>query len=871
MSENTRIGREPLSVVTVSQDYCTRSHGTAPCTASGEPCFNTRATCQDPANYDVGVLPLNFVKSGGPQLTDGQYIPSLLSVEVSPAQINPGGAAKSVSALGRRASVTAVFQDHPHTDKGVDEYVSQRPYDPLTRSTMWAKWRARNPYYLNRALDFASGYFKDGQLVDGISRRFVLTDMVGPDASGRVRITAKDILTLLDGDKAQAPLVSTGTLSADISEAAGTATLSPAGVGDLEYLASGFVSRGGEVMEYTRAGDVLTFVQRGARGTTAGSHSAGDAVQMCLVYEAEKPADILYDILLNYAKIPAGYLDKTQWDAEQLGYLPRLYSTIITEPESVATLVAEMCEQMYFTVLYDERVSLVKIRAVRPFADETVTELNGDQHLVEDSVSWGDLNDQLITQVWVYYGRIDPTQKLDQISNYTTRENISVLENEAPEKYGTSRIKKIFSRWLDSSNAAAAVDLGSKVLALYANAPRECSFTLDAKDRDLWLADFVRIVHRNRVDQYGNPLPVNLQIRQAAEVQLGSRFAYVAQEFIPYQADEVLDPDVRNVIIAASMCNVNLRTLHDSQYGAPTGSEKITFIIREGVTIGGDSAGGGENVTYAARDGSNDTYDGGDSLITSTAVGALPIVQRAGLSAVRTTNAGGDYLGQGNLLWRLVEYPLSTAIVTGDWPVGVELSLQVRAGAAVLGEGGTGGTCGVSDSPGYSNTFMNPVQAGDGGHALAVSYPLAIQNAGVIGGGGGGGTGVTMDFNSAPVTGATGGGGAGFVPSRVKSKLITPPSTTLYTEANGGSTLLGGAGGKLAFSDYFAGSDLNTDGDGRGRGGDLGLPGASGSSDVRLGGVDVLPFAGVPGAAIIEGADLVTWIAKGDIRGAEIV
>ena len=52
--EIAAISVKPVTLVVITMDFCDRVYGTSPCTASGPvgyECYNTRATCQDPANY----------------------------------------------------------------------------------------------------------------------------------------------------------------------------------------------------------------------------------------------------------------------------------------------------------------------------------------------------------------------------------------------------------------------------------------------------------------------------------------------------------------------------------------------------------------------------------------------------------------------------------------------------------------------------------------------------------------------------------------------------------------------------------------------------------------------------------------------------
>lgn len=845
-----------LSASTRADEDYVPTYGEAINAISSVPCFNTRATCQVPDVYDLGELPIKFCKNQQ-ELPRGEYhIPMVASSRITPGSINPGGSDANVSAMGKRATISVTLKDAAHSDLLVDPYRDQRSYDPKEQGTFWTKWRARNPYYMHRELVYESGYLLDGAVVDSIERTFFITGFSGPDASGNVTLSGKDVLTLAANDKAKAPFVSTGKSDADLTAAATSITLTPTGIGDEEYDASGYVRIGKEVMSFTRAGDVLTVV-RGQYGTEATTHKENDSVQQCLVYTSAAPADILYELLNTYAGVPASFLDKTQWDAEQLDYLPRLYSTIITEPEGVNKLVAEMCQQMYFTTWFDERESLVKMRAVRPAENDTVYELNDDINLVEDSIQWMDKADELITQVWVYYGQINPTEKLDQGDNYAALDVIADPTSEGADRNNISRIKVIYSRWIDSANGAAAIDLGEKILARYGSAPRECTFKLDAKDRDVWLADFVRLTNRLRTDFYGNQVPVNMQVFEAQESVAGTTFTIKAKEYVAplTDGDEVQDPNVRNIIISADQLNVNLRTLHDSQYAAPTGNETITCTIRTGVTIGGYAADSGVNIPYDQRDTGNDFYDGGTGSVSGLSAGQIPLLQRRGIVSQRTTASGAAYPdGGGNADFIIEEYPISTAFDTGTWPVGVTLNLVIEAGGKILGEGGNGSTHGLSGSIGALGNEAAP--GGDGGHALNIQYDISVTNGGVIAGGGGGG-GAACAFLGSLNYYAPGGGGAGLEISDTSSAKYDAPASNIIAvrEPSVGSESNGGSGGliRTVFNSYEGGSGglLAFDGD-----------------DATIDG-NAKAAGGVAGDAIASGADMVTWVNKGDVRGAE--
>ena len=144
MSSPTTIGRQPIIIVEIDQDKCSRAFGTSPCMATGERCFNTYQTCKLKSAYSLGVpLTLRFCEDNLGQDYDAYYLmPFLESIETSPTRINPGGGNDNASPFGERASVTVTLNDKPHTDNTVDPYLSTRIYNPLDRSSFWRKWLA---------------------------------------------------------------------------------------------------------------------------------------------------------------------------------------------------------------------------------------------------------------------------------------------------------------------------------------------------------------------------------------------------------------------------------------------------------------------------------------------------------------------------------------------------------------------------------------------------------------------------------------------------------------------------------------------------------------------------------------------------------
>jgi len=850
--------RRPFEWVEIDQPVCSRVYGVAPCNASltggiTEKCFNTRATCQDAANYlQDSVKTLRFCHNQSNVPDDYNYFPLLESASIGAAKLNPGGGNSNMSALGTRGSLSVSFSDAPSSDFIVDPYLSSRNYNPLTVGSFWSKWRARNPYYMHRVIRYCTGFIGADGNIDTetqIKRTFFITSFNGLGNDGSVSIQARDVLTLAANEKSTAPAASTGVLLATISAVATSLTLSPVGVGDLEYPASGKVRIGREVIAFTRVADVMT-ITRAQNNTLADEQEAGSVVQLCKIYGptvGERPHDIILDLLVNYSGVPPEYIDYDQWVVEADKYLPRLYNTILTSPVGVSTLISEICEQMYLTLFWDDRESLLKLRAVRPADGDPVKSLTDFSNLLEGSTTWTDRADDLQTQIWIYYAQLDPTEKIDEPKNYAALEIVADLESETAERNGISKIKTIFSRWIVGANGGAAVELGGRILTRYSAIPREVNFLLDAKDGALWLADFISIQNRNAVDFYGNPVGVPMQITSASETVQGSIFSYTAIEYLgaPYR-----EPDELTVILSVDDYDVNLRAAFEQFLQiTPEAGMKIRFIIQAGVIIGSDS--GTYNSSFALAYKENSATD---FIVVNTDTFNLPILTRRDFLEQRVfiynETAGivdGDtYLTPytnvpvGKVFCDIIEAPCKTSLITGEWPPGVDITLDIEPGAKVLGHGGAG-ACHLVGDPSSISSFLS-IKAGDGGHAIQATYPIKIRNAGIIGGGGGGGS-STLFFGVFFGSWASGGSGAG--KDSLISKRVIDNTGLQFNNGAAGGALTGGAGG-------------------------TGLMNASKGGDIAENGQDLIgaDLFGLAGYAVKSGGALIEWVGgQGDIRG----
>ncbi len=584
-------GRQPFSYVELDMDFCANVFGTSPCTATGSgdaKCFNTFATCKDTANFNRATRTYRFCSTSGGKVPVGlDAIPCLVGINITPAVIDAG------KGLGLRASCEITLRDFPHSDIRIDPYVDGRTYIPINQGSFFGKFKARNPYYNGRVMRVYSGYLSsDGSfnIANFEKRTYFLDGFDGIDASGIVKITAKDILKLAGDDRSVCPKPSVGKINADINNSATTVTMTPTGVGALDYPASGYIRIGSEVCSFTRSGDVLTIV-RGLKGTAATEHKSGDTVQLCQEYAGQTVQNIVYDLLVNFCGVYSGYLDLINWNAEQTAYLTRLYSALLTAPTGVSKLLTELCEQVGILLFWDEVNEKLILKSVRPNSlSETVTDLTADYHLLADSLKLKDLNDERVNEAWIYYGLIDFTKNLEEEANYKLLYVAANVSDQSTNKNRDIRIKKIFSRWIIETAKSAARELANKYLERFAVAPVEANFSLDAKDGSLALADFVRINSRQYQDFYGNNQDLLLQIVKRKEALVGTTWAFTARQFAFSNGYEP-----RDVYISANKFDLNLKTEHDLQYGTPpSAGDIVNIIIESGVLVSSTST-----ATYA--------------------------------------------------------------------------------------------------------------------------------------------------------------------------------------------------------------------------------------------------------------------------------
>lgn len=991
---------EALTFIEVDIPFCARTYGVSPCTAtlSGPnptgtiKCFNTPKTCQDRANYLDAPVTLRFAQDTGFVKKAGiDCIASVKTINFTPAVVSLG------KDLGTRASLSVTFRDHPWQDTGpgFDKYRTERPYNPYLQGTFWGKFRARQPFLRGRTMRLIRGFV--GQAIgDMETRNFVIDGFTHNTADGTYTITAKDALKLADDDRAQAPRLSNGFLNAAITDADTLLTLQPAGVGNNEYPASGYVAIGGkEICAYSRdetagndantrlllhfegpdgstvdfvdssasaktvsivgsprledseryfglssgvfdgSGDYLFFADhadwtpagnftfdtwarwnalaatqylfthftnatnryflsvssagaltfsvissgstivtmsssngavaadgawrhiavvrngnvwriyvngtsvatttdsdsipnftswfyigadhagannfngwldefrvsrvarwtanftppvaayltssdvlsltRAQRGTEAIAHDASDRAQLVLSYVAQDAADIIRDLLVNYAGVSGAYIPLATWKTETASFLNRVFSADIAEPTGVNKLVSEIIEDGALSLWWDDVASLIRLRVLRAVPTDAVRFDQGNY--LAGSFSSREQPNARLSQIWRYFAKRNPLEGQDDPSNYRSIEVEANLDAETD--YGGPAIHKIFSRWIPFGGRSIAQKANKLYLSRFRDPPRRVNF---ATFRDGMtvpvLGQGYRIAGMGIQDGTGAAVDIPIQISRLNPGE--ARFEIEAEEML---VSTVVDLTNRVIAIDVNTLNINLRALHDTLYPAPTSTD-----VSNGVTL-------------------------------------------------------KCYIDPGVLIGS--EDAATAALVVGGWPVGFPITLIVHG--SIRGAGGNGGFNSNSGDNGET-----------GGTALYTRFPIDLEiGAGELWGGGGGGGRGSWSLpvsGSGRIPGSGGGGGAGDVPgSGGTGRSVTNlDGTSLADPGQPGTATTGGTGGT-------AGSN----------GGNGGLPGQAGTAG-QSGGDNAAGTGGAAGRAI-DGVSFVTvTVGPGDRRGPEM-
>ena len=540
--------RQPFSWVEVDCDGCSLTFGTGACTAAlgvdgvTRKCFNTFNTCRKTADYNLTPV-YRTMRYCQPRsnMPKGATIYPFLVGEPSEysATVNIAGSDGDLSAFGRRATISARFMDAPDHDRYFDKYQSERVsgaaqsdgigYPPYERGTHFAKLKTRWPFYAGRAMRRHDGYIVDGAIVDVTVRHYVITNMSGPGDDGMVTVEGSDVLDLADDKRTRAPKASNGKLLADVS-AAGLDSfgLSPAGVGALEYPASGRARIGSEFVDYTRTGDTITLTARAVSQTLASTHRSGDTFQRVLRYVNARVDDVVSE-LLQEAGIYVSYLPLADWAAEVNRWMAGTTLTRdIGEPTGVKALISQIVP-LGFSLFWDSATQKIRFKANRPVDGDQIWDLSDLRTNLDIDIEEDDK--KRVSEVLFWTVQKTPAGSATATDNYARTWVASDPSAREEWRYRTGAVKSYTCPWLNRGADSIVRVAARRLLKRFDTTPIYATITLDAKWKAIQLTDVVRLRTRGLQDDTGREIEGLFQVTQRSEPRAGERIKIVVQSY----------------------------------------------------------------------------------------------------------------------------------------------------------------------------------------------------------------------------------------------------------------------------------------------------------------------------------------------------
>lgn len=489
--------RTPITLVVVNLDSCGRVFGSAPCLATGEPCYNTYSTCKYKSAFLLTSKDYEFTTSEAPLPFKSGERPYVQKISWLPTEI------KDTLTIKARLKITLL--DEPDTDVGVDPYVEQRA---SVQGTFWKKLLTRNRNYKGKTVTVL-----DGAL--GVPREEFVERFVGQVSTvtmgrGGVTIEVADLLASLD-DIEVPPRLDIKLVTA-INDAVTTMTLS-----EVEGLESpaGYIRIGDELISYTgvnASSNELTGCQRGHAGTTAEAHGENEKVQAVRYFAPNNPFEHMKTMLLTDAGIGASRVDTAEfdywkdWPGGEVDF-----SSYITEPTKLSTLYFELIDLLDCKswVGEDRKITIRRNLPNEPARGyRTIT----DEENITTAPGSVDLNDKSRVDRVVIYWDKSAIGKLDEPASYA-RIDLGA-DADALEEYGEDpeAIKIIFCRWLrsgymqDELMTSYIIDLLARRAWSYRDAMPLLSFEVELKDSNIKTGEYARISTDELVEKDGSPL-----------------------------------------------------------------------------------------------------------------------------------------------------------------------------------------------------------------------------------------------------------------------------------------------------------------------------------------------------------------------------
>ncbi|MFA5354363.1 MAG: hypothetical protein WC291_09040 [Thermodesulfovibrionales bacterium] len=496
--ELAAISRTPVTLVVITLDYCGRTFGVSPCTATGTPCFNTFPTCRMKTAYLRTTKDYRFSSADAPLPFRTGERPYLKRVGHLPTEIKD-----NLTITGR---VTIEAWDEPDADVGIDPYVTQRDTFPDIPGTYWKKLLARNRNFKGRPVKVYEGF-------TGITEAEYQQKAVGVIENitlgkGEVKIEVVDLLKALAN--IEVPPKLDIKLVADITDVATDATLSTLDGLDSP---SGYIRIGDEIIRYTGTvpgSNQITGCSRHYFDTVPAEHKAKDKVQKVRYYAPGNPFDHLKTMLLTDAGMDAASVNSTEFNTQRDWPGGEVnFSAIVSEPTKLSTLYFEVVGLLDSKSWVAEDLKVTIRRNLPNQPGRPYTALTDEANIIEGSA---DLNEKSrISRVILYWDKT-ALGKVDDPKEYNRIDIAVDADAESSSEYGDSPETKFFCRWLRSGYVSDELmegfvkDFITRQVWRQRDASPIIPLDVELKDSEIKTGDFLRISTDELLNPDGTPL-----------------------------------------------------------------------------------------------------------------------------------------------------------------------------------------------------------------------------------------------------------------------------------------------------------------------------------------------------------------------------
>jgi len=519
----------------MTMDYCSRTFGSAPCTATASvKCHNTYPTCRDKANFDRTTKEYKFTSADAPLPFKTGERPYIKSVKYMPTEIK--------DSLTINARIIIELFDEPDTDVGIDPYLSDRS---SIQGTFWKKFLARNTNYKGRKVQLYDG-FLDLSSGDVIDIRISEAGDIRITEAGDIRITEerkynieeyfeekfvgeidnikikKDIVKIEVVDllksiaKIEIPPKLNIRLASDITDSQTQITLEGDDISSLDS-PMGYVRIDDEIIYYgaiNTTTKIISSCTRGHFSTTADIHSKKNKVQKTRYFAPASGFDHMKTILLTDCSIAAGYVNSTEFDTQRddnAGDVEIDFSAIVSEPVKAEELYFELIDLLNCKSWVAEDLKITIRRNLPNRPGRSYTTLTDEANIIFGSPKV-DLNQKSrISRASLYWDRTavgDNNEPADFI-----RLDVAVdADAEGINEYNEIAEKEILCRWLRSgydteeNMATFTKNHPSRLVGQFRDPMPLIDLKLELKDSEIKTGDYLKISTDELQDKNGDDL-----------------------------------------------------------------------------------------------------------------------------------------------------------------------------------------------------------------------------------------------------------------------------------------------------------------------------------------------------------------------------